>query len=642
MKEVLWGRRLACGGRPSRLVWPNTHPDNTGQADEASAAGEAPAPQTQARLPVVSLAIALLLAIPLAAQDANDVLLRAMRDEMARAPQLNLVAGSDPLYFLEYSLDDATAYSVSAVLGGLVSENHARLRLFRPRARVGSYDFDNTDYVGTDAYSGTRFDSETLPLDNSYPAIRQQIWLATDRAFKQAIEAIGRKRSAIENVNQQEKLPDFSKAPPVRIVRPPADLPFDEAAWRNRTVALSALFAAYPQVLGSSVDFEFVNSTAWLLNNEGTESRRPDHVAFVRVRGWGQAPDGMIVRDADVEQAFEPARLPSALDLLRTVETVAKNITALAAAPKGEAYTGPVVFEPHAAAQLFAELLGSNLRLTRKPVGEPGQPSPWAPSELETRLGSRVLPEWMDVVDDPSQTEFHGEPLFGHYDLDDEGVVPHPLSLIEKGVLKNFLLTRTPVRAGFTASNGRARMPGPYGTKSADFGTLFVRASQTEPLADLKKKLIDMCRERQKPYGILVRTLDYPTSAPRDELRKFIMAMARSGAGSRPVPLPVLIYRVYPDGREELIRGMRFRGVSTRSFRDITAASSETYVFNFLDSPAPFAMMGAAGIVVNTTVVSPALLFDELELETNDDDTPRIPLVPPPPIEQRPSTAALH
>jgi TldD protein len=310
------------------------------------------------------------------------------------------------------------------------------------------------------------------------------------------------------------------------------------------------------------------------------------------------------------------------------VTEVADHVTALSQAPPGEAYDGPVLFEAAAAAQLFGQLLGDNLKIMRKPVVDAGRTAPYIPSELENRIGSHILPEWMDVVDDPTQTEWRGHTLLGHYLYDIEGVTPAPLGLIEKGTLKTFLLTRTPVLKSFDSSNGRARMSGSFGADEPGFGNLFVRATQTVSLPDLKKKLIELCHERSKPYGMLVRKLDYPSSASVDELRR----MAQSSGSQRPASLPLLVYRVYPDGREELVRSLRFHGVTTRSFKEILAASDESYVFDFVDSNAPFALMGAGSFTTSASVIAPSVLFDELELEPVQEETPKPPIVPPPPL----------
>jgi TldD protein len=270
--------------------------------------------------------------------------------------------------------------------------------------------------------------------------------------------------------------------------------------------------------------------------------------------------------------------------------------------------------------------------VTRKPVSPPGRPSPHVPTELENRIGARLLPEWMDVVDDPTQTEWHGHALLGHYLYDMEGVAGKPLPLVEKGVLKTLLLTRTPVSKDLNTSNGRARMPGASGSRAPDFGNLFIRASKTMPAAEMKQKLIQMCRDQNKPYGMLVRKLDYPSSASGEEFRRMATAMAQSGGNTRPVSLPLLVYRVYPDGREELVRDVRFRGLSTKSFRDILSASDETTVFDYIDSNAPFALMGAGTFVTTVSVIAPAVLFEELEFEPVQEDTAKPPIVPPPPV----------
>ncbi len=309
----------------------------------------------------------------------------------------------------------------------------------------------------------------------------------------------------------------------------------------------------------------------------------------------------------------------------RRLARLAANTAALAAAPLGEEYSGPVLFEGVASAQLFAEILGRNFAVPRRPVTEPGRPGSFPYSELAGRRGARILPEWMDVADDATQKEFRGRPLFGSYAVDREGIAPRRVALVEKGVLKNFLLTRQPVR-GFEGSNGHARLPGSFGASAAAIGNLFVRAGETVPLAELKKKLIEICDARGKPYGILVRKMDFPSSASLEEVRRLLAG----GGSARPVSMPVLVYRVYPDGREELVRGLRFRGLNARSFKDILAAGDDETVFDFLNNTAPFALMGAGGYIAESCVVAPSILIDDLELHPAEDELPRLPLVSPP------------
>jgi len=556
-----------------------------------------------------------------------DPLLRAMKDEVKRSLRLRIISLDAP-YFIEYRVADETNYSVNASLGALVASGESTVRIPMVLVRVGDYAFDNANHIYSEAYSGSRYDPDQLAVDGDYLGFRHSFWLATDRAYKTAEDAIARKRSSLKNMNLPDQIPDFSKVPPVQAVLPIHRQTVNESLWKDRAVKLSAIFDAYPQVLSSGVEMQISQATNYLVNSEGSVLRTPENLTHVRVLARGLAPDGTQVRDALVIQAFDAAAIPAESELRREVTEVAEHVTALSRAPAGEAYDGPVLFEAAAAAQLFGQLLGDNLKITRKPIVDAGRTNPYFPGELENRIGSRILPEWMDVVDDPTQTEWHGHTLLGHYLYDIEGVSPAPLALVEKGTLKTFLLTRTPVLKSLDSSNGRARMTGPFGADAPGFGNLFVRATQTVPLADLKKQLMDLCRERNKPYGMLVRKLDYPSSASIDELRH----LAQSAGNTRPVSLPLLVYRIYPDGREELVRNLRFHGVSTRSLKDIVAASDETYVFDFIDSNAPFALMGAGSFTTSASVIAPSLLFDELELEPVQEETPKPPIVPPPPL----------
>lgn len=585
----------------------------------------------------IAAAAALLAACAFAQQ--TDPILRAMKDEMERSRGLRIVSLDAPYYF-EYRVEDSAVFTAGATLGALVGSSLSASRIPTIKVRVGDYAFDNTNHVYSEAYAGARYDSDQLPLENDYNALRHVLWLATDRAYKTAEDAIARKRSSLKNVNSTEQLPDFSKAPPTEAVLPIVRTAVNENLWKDRIVKLSAIFDNYPRIYTSGIEMQASQTTDYLVTSEGTTLRYPEDLVFLRVRAYGLASDGAQVRDAEVFQAFELNELPSEADMRSVVTDLANHVSALSQAPRGESYDGPVLFEARAAAQLFGQLLGDNLKLTRRPVADPGRTAPHIPSELEGRIGSRILPDWMDVVDDPTQTDFRGHKLLGHYPYDLEGLSPKPLPLIEKGALKSYLLTRTPVYKGFPGSNGHARMPGTFGAKAPGFGNLFVHATQTTPAGDMKKKLIEMIQQRNKPYGILVRKLDYPSSAGIDELRRIATGMAQSGGNTRPVSLPLLVYRVYPDGREELVRGLRFRGLSTRSFKDIVAASDENYVLDFIDSNAPFALMGAGNFITTASVIAPAVLFDELEFEPIQEDTPKLPIVPPPPLAPVKSTTA--
>ncbi|MCW5976968.1 MAG: hypothetical protein KIT09_02770 [Bryobacteraceae bacterium] len=554
----------------------------------------------------------------------GDPILKAMEAELERSAALQLAEMEKP-YFIEYALDDVRSFSVSATLGALVAKDGNHFRVPRVSVRVGSYEFDNTNYALSGMFS--RGAGMQPPLDANVPALRTAFWLATDGAYKGALEAIARKRSALKNVAGGEQLDDFWPAEPVTILLEAAPRPADDEWWTARVKELSAIVGAVRAVTSSRVNFEDTQSVSYIANTEGTRVRYPDNLQTLRIRAEGQAPDGMIVRDAVALGWLEDRARPGESEARRQAEMVARNVAALAEAPVGEAYAGPVLFEQEAAAQLLAQLLAANLAAPRRPVSEPGRPAPFQASEFEGRIGARVLPEWMDVVDDPTQKEWRGRPLFGHYAVDMEGVVPKPLKLVEKGVLKDFLLTRQPVK-GRSGSNGRARIPGRHGANAAAIGNLFVKADKTSTSGELRKQLLELCGQRERPYGMVVRKLDFPTSAGPDEIRQW--AGGDRGGSQNLFSRPVLAYRLYPDGREELVRGLQFRGVSTRLLRDIVAASDETWLFEYLGSLAPLSMMGAGGYVTAGAVVAPSLLFDDVELVRGEQELPRLPVAPPP------------
>jgi TldD protein len=561
----------------------------------------------------------------------DDVILRAMRDEMDRSRQLRVVGGGDDApYFFSYGLTDVESYHVSASMGALLNAGRGHGRIPVIEVRVGSYDFDNTGHIYSGIYTGSRFDGE-WPLDDSYQTLRESLWLSTDRAYKTALESMARKRAALNSANAPaEKLADFSRVEPVKNLAKIANRKFDENALKSRAVQASAIFNTYPEVLSSVVELQVLQGGTYLMTSEGTTIRYADDLTYLYAKAEGQAPDGMLLRDAANIQALDVDKMPVDAEIRKGMASVAENVRALVKAPAGSAFSGPTLFEPEAAAQLFAQLLGDNLAVPRKPLAEPGRAVNFVASEFETKLGSRVLPEWMDVTDDPTQTTWNGKPLAGHDTYDLEGVLSQTVPVIQKGVLKAFLTTRQPVKGASAGSNGHARITGGYGARSGAITNLFVKANQTTPLADLKKKLIEMCQQRGKPYGMLVRKLDYPFSAGGNEWRALAAGGAQSGGSARPVSPPVLVYRVYPDGREELVRGLRFRGVSTRALRDILAASQESTLFEYVNNAAPLAMIGAGGYLAPTSVVAPGVLFDEIEFDVPQEQLPKPPAVPPP------------
>ncbi len=555
----------------------------------------------------------------------TDTQLRAMLDELARAKTLQL-NNLDKPYFVQYSTSEVEQGSISASLGGVTSSTHVRFREPRIEVRVGDYKFDNTNSIYT---GNTRLG--LFPIDDDYQALRTDLWLTTDGLYKAATDQITRKRGALREIAEPEKTADFATAKAIQLMQPVAAVNFDRKRWEDVVRLLSARFTAHPAVLNSSVRLRSVSSTYRLVNTEGTVLRVPQQLSDIEILANGLAPDGSRVWDHQFITVFDPAQFPKQQELEKAAEAVATETEALTKAPAAEDYSGPVLFEQEAAAELMADVLTDAVRLQRKPVAPPGANDPGSEvieSVWATRLGSKVAPDWLTIFDNPDEQQFHGALLAGHYQVDDEGIPAQRVTLVDKGVFKGFLFSRQPVR-DFAASNGHGRLPGGWGSEAAVIGNLFVHADGTAPEAQMRAKLMQKVKTAGLKYGVVVRRLDFPSTANFQELQSMARQLQKNGY-ARTVNMPLLAYRVYPDGREELVRGLRFREFSAKDLRDLALASDHPYVLNYVNNGSSFNLADAGSDATTSSVICPSLLFDNVDLARAEDQAGRLPIVPPP------------
>jgi len=543
---------------------------------------------------------------------ATDPIFDAMKAELKRSMTLSLQQLEKP-YYVSYTIETGHEWSATAVMGGLLGATSEPFRYPAMQLRVGDYKFDQTNFAG--GGRGASYALSGFPLDDDAGVIRQYLWLETDSAYKSSLDAIARKRAALRSVTVSDELPDFAPAKPNTLLRDRPLIKFDDKTWTDRTKRISAIFDNYPNLRASVADFTAVDSIHRFVDSEGTTIKLPQSEGQFQIRASAQAPDGMILRDAALFYTNDITKMFSEDELTQAAKSVAEQVTKLAAAPMGENYSGPVLFEGVAGPQLLAEVLGHNLHISRKLTGAGGAGNP---TELEGRRGVRIMPEMFDVTDDPTL------PLFGHTEVDDEGVSGGPIQLVEKGVLKDFLRTRTPVR-GYDESNGRALLGGTPAPTN-----LIVKAHETTPIADLKKKMIDLCQQRGLAYAIIVKKLDFPSTAAGDEMRRLI----GGGGGGRPVAMPLYVYKLYTDGHEEMIRGVKLRGVNARSLKDILAAGDDENRLDYLENGATFAQVGGGGYTAEVSVVAPSILVDDLELVKMEDELPKLPIAPSPLLTQ--------
>jgi TldD protein len=532
-------------------------------------------------------ALALIFGLPLAASPAlaqaaataNDAVLRAMQDELARSVSKLQIKDLDKPYFIEYEVLDADVLSVSASFGGVVYSNRSRSRALAVDVRVGSYDFDN-EPMGM---------PRQVAIEDDYRALRHEIWLATDAAYRQAVEQLTRKRAFLKNrvSVEDEKISDFSREEPTEALAPRRAVQLDQARWEGLVREWSALFREFPAVKQSGVAFQLQLTHKYLVNSEGTRVRRPGLLVTLEAYGMAQAADGMWVSHSVPFYALDLDKLPAPQEVSAAIRRMAEELTRLQSAPLfNEDYVGPVLLAGQASAEMFSQLLAPELCSQRPPAGMTSEDR----SELANRINRLVLPTSMSVFDDPTLSSTGDQSLLGAFQVDDQGVPARRVSLVEQGVLKNLLLSRRP-RKNMPRSNGHGRS-GAIGYASAQIGNLFIQASAGRSYDELKQELLKMCRAQSMPYGVIVKHLS-----------------TRGGGG---LADPVLAYKVFvEDGREELIRGANTGELTVRQLRQIAAVGNDSFVHNQVEGRGG----PQGGVGLGTSVIAPSVLLEELELK---------------------------
>ena len=577
----------------------------------------------------------------------NDHTLQAMRDEMTRSKtRLELqIPGTDKPerpYYLEYRLLDLDVREIVAEFGALLSTTRTRNRFMDVEARVGTYKLDSSNFVSDDAFRGFIGPTGSVGIDRDYDSLRQDLWIATDQAFKEAVETYSRKQAYLSSLARQSDIDDFSKVEPMQLIEPLVTPDWSNRNWEQEARDTSAALRAFPQINESRVTYYLVYETEYLLTSEGTEIRMNRSYSAIESGMNTLADDGMQLNHMYAMYALRPADLPSVDTVRKALNVTASELMALRAAPPAQDYTGPVLFEARAAAPLLAQVLTPAMNGARPPVSFTpvmeqlltglGSKSDWV-----GRIGARVLPASASVVDDPGAKDFHGTSLLGGYSVDDEGVRAEKVTVVDKGNIKELLMSRRP-GPDSDMSNGHGRSAFLNDAKPT-MSNLFFTSTDTLSPADMKKKLLDECRSEKLPYCLVVREMDNPTISllHQDDFSELLASFGGgAGTGDR---LPLVVYKVYPeDGREEMVRGTRIIGLNTRMLRNLGGIGNDDFVYNYMQSQiSGFAgtALGAFGSAQNglpASVVAPSLLFDDLEVRGARGEPKRLPLLPAPPM----------
>lgn len=553
-----------------------------------------------------------LLALVLAAAPASsgDPVIDVMEAELKRAMTLTMPSATDPKvmadkpYYARAYVTVEDELGVSANLGALSAPGGGRSLSIDTSVRIGSETFDNTNF------SGGGFDFSfggrgRFPAEEDLDSVRRSLWLSFDANYKGAVEAIARKRAFLQANQVKELIPDWSKGTPEVLLLPRAEPPtLDADAWAARVKAASAACRASTKAHACTVSMRSRFMCQRFVASDGARHRFCETKLEVKVNAQGQAADGMPIGAEWSQVARSEAELPTDAVLLERVkETWQLMEKKLAAPAAGDDYVGPVLFTGQAAPVFFLATLSGPLSFPRENLGQRQQ------GRLTERLGKHVSVSRLSATDDPTQktwTSPKGEvfPLFGHYPVDDDGVLPQPISLVKEGVLQTFYMSRIPTKA-FAKTNGHAR------GSQASTGNLFVTTSQPEPLAELKKRLVQLAKEEDSDFGLMVTVL------PGN------LGDRPNGSTVQLPNLPLLVHRVYADGREELVRGYAFKPTSQRVLKDIVGLGDDPSLVN------------TEQFGQNVSAVAPSVLVKLLELNRARDDFGKPPALPRPALSAK-------
>jgi predicted Zn-dependent protease len=551
---------------------------------------------------VKTLRLAALFAISAAAFGAGDgILLDTMNQELQRNYQALKQKAEPAPYFMAYEVSDIDSHEVGATLGVLNSTGNQHSRFLDVTVRVGDQKLDNYRRARGDRIQFTS--GLPVPVEDVPEALKARMWLETDRVYRAAADRLIRiKTNQQVKAADRDQSNDFSPQEAWAHSENTFKTTFDEKHWSQEVRDWSREFRAYPDLLSSNVTVSVEGDNRYLVNTEGARVEQGRGFARVVISASGKAKDGMDVADFETFEAFEPSGLPDADKIAASVKRVGANVEALIAAPNAEPFVGPAIFSGRASGVFFHEIFGHRIEGHRQKDESEGQ-------TFTKSVGQEILPAFLSVTFDPTMKKAAGIDLNGWYEYDDEGVPGKPVKAVENGILKEFLMSRSPIE-GFDHSNGHGRRQPGLEVVSRQ-SNLIVTSSKAVTDAKLRQMLIEEVKKQNKPYGLYFEDIQGGfTTTQRAGLQAFSV-------------MPVLVYKVFADGRpDQLIRGADIVGTPLASFAKIIATSDRTEVFN--------GYCGAESGSVPVSAVSPAILISEIEIQKKDSGQDLLPLLPSP------------
>lgn len=522
------------------------------------------------------------------AEAEKDPLFKAMLEELDRSKSQLQLPGFEKPFFIQYRIEDVENFDTKAEFGASEGSLRSHQRVARVTVRVGDYKTDSSGQRGDGALQMTA-------LDNDPIAIRSALWAATDQAYKNALSALAQKQAELKQIETPPSTDDFSQEHAVIALEEPLHLSVDEKSWVARVAADSGIYRTDPAVQTPRKDVQYCTAsfhgrvtTSWLVNSEGTIVRKSTE-GYQELFGVGtQAPDGMRLERSYASTGAHLAELDAPEAFHKRAVSLIGSLAELRNAPLvEEEYHGPVLLSSDASSDVVHALVGMGVTATRPRLGTEARTNgPFASS-----YHARILPDFLNVIDDPTLKKFSGQDLLGAYSVDDEGVPAQAVKIVEAGKLENYLLGREPVR-DFPQSNGhgRATVAGPA---RPSIGVLEVTAQNGVSDDELNKKLLDIAKDRGLKSAYYVETL--------------------GGALN-----PRLLYRISLDGKRQLVRGAVLDDLDQRALRSsVEVAGKDLWVANYLNE-------------IPETVLAPALLLNDVTIKRANEKNEKLPYYPPP------------
>lgn len=536
-------------------------------------------------------------------------LLVTMRQELLRSID-DLKAQPTPPYFLSYEISESQSVSVRGAYGTILSSNESRSRLLNIDLRIGDHTFDNTHPIrgGRQFFAfADRVSFSPVPVEDDPEAIRQILWYQTDRQYKQALEHYTRAKANSEvKVAPEDASADFSKELAEKYTQPVVKFTVDRSDWEKRIRKYTAPFAAYSDIYDGEAALSVEGETRWSVNTEGSELQTSSAYYRLFLSAYVKADDGMELPRYESYISFTPEGLPDDATVMKDVEKMIADLHALKQAPVADPFTGPAILSGRSSGVFFHEVFGHRIEGHRQKDEEEGQ-------TFKKKVGEKILPDSFSVYFDPTQRRLGNTELAGYYLYDNEGVKARRVDVVKDGVFENFLMSRSPI-AGFDRSNGHGRNQ-PGFQVVARQSNLVVTTSKPVSRDALKRMLIEQIKQQNTPFGLLF-----------DDIEGGFTITQRVIPNAFTV-LPIMVYRIYPDGREELVRGVDLIGTPLTVFSKILAADDDVKVFN--------GVCGAESGWVPVSASSPDILISQIETQKKEKAQERAPILPAPGADQQ-------